>query len=96
METLVVYEARAESALTEAAIAAIRAGDIDAALHFSRRSAAIFLDLARAAGVAGDLAAIVHVCISGDAAVPLLDAGLPVRVAATPDSAGLFAALESV
>jgi uroporphyrinogen-III synthase len=87
-----VYEARAASALTNDARAAIAAGEIDAALHYSRRSVEIFLALADAAGLTENLRAITHVALSGDVAAPLEARGLEASVAGTPDEAGLFAA----
>jgi len=78
------YEARPMAALPGAAQAALAAGAVDAVLHYSRRSAAIFLALARRADLADRLAAPRHVAISPDAAKPLAEAGLPLAIAAAP------------
>ena len=88
VETVVVYEAQAQAALPDEAIAALRDGRIDAVLHFSQRSAALFLDLARAAGLQDALPRMLHVCISADAAAPLDAIGLPARIAtrASPEA----------
>jgi uroporphyrinogen-III synthase len=51
-ERSVLYEARPVAALSAAAAGALDAGEIDFALFFSPRTAAIFVELARAAGVA--------------------------------------------
>ena len=95
VDVLIVYEARAATALPPAAIEALGANRIDAVLHLSRRSAELFLTLAREAGVDQTVTRAKHVCISEDAARPLRDAHLEPRVAATPDFAGLLAALEN-
>ncbi|BBU63074.1 hypothetical protein MSC49_30090 [Methylosinus sp. C49] len=91
------YEARAAAALREEARAALAAGEIDAALHYSARSASIFLALADAAGVSAALRArVTHFALSEDVARVLRAAGCAnVRVAAAPDQASLLAALEA-
>lgn len=94
--TVEVYEARAATALAPEAIAAIAAKEIDAALHYSRRSAEIFLALAHATGLSRRLPAIAHVALSEDVASPLRYAGLQARVALTPDEAGLLTALRAI
>ena len=89
----VVYEARPVHALAPRAASALRAGQIDAVLHFSRRSAALFMTLVTREGLAAQLMRVRHICISDDAAEPLEGR---VVIAPTPDSEGLFAALEAV
>ena len=96
VETIVVYEAQAESALTATAIDALRAKSIDAVLHFSPRSAALLVELAMQAGVAPELNRIAHICISAAAAKPLAGCATTIRIAASPDAAGLFSALKTV
>lgn len=86
-----VYEARAAESLTEAARAALGAGDIDLVLHYSRRSADIFLRLVDAAGLTERLPQMAHAALSGDVAVPLRAIGLTPVVAEKPDEAGLLA-----
>ncbi|MBX3526648.1 MAG: uroporphyrinogen-III synthase [Rhodoblastus sp.] len=63
---------------------ALAAGD-SSVLHYSHRSAAIFIELARSAGLGPQLADLRHVAISADAASPFVAAGLPVAVAAEPN-----------
>lgn len=87
-----VYEARAAEALTDEARAAIAAGEIDLALHYSRRSAEIFLCLADAALLADRLPRFTHFALSEEVAAPLRYRGLGVFVAARPDEQGLLAA----
>ena len=88
----IVYEAR------ETASAASRLRDvwlrerIDAVLHFSPRSAALYVALAEKAGLREPAMAPVQVAISARVAQSLSGAG-DVRVAPTPDLAGLIACL---
>ena len=89
-----VYEARALSALPEAAAHALASGSIDAVLHFSRRSAEVFSALCAAAGLANRARAARHLAISRDAAAGLADLAPPsVSVASAPDEASLLALL---
>ncbi len=71
VHTVEVYEARAAQSLTAEALAAIAARRVTAALHYSRRSAEIFLQLAQAAGVADALRDMTHVALSEHVAAPL-------------------------
>jgi uroporphyrinogen-III synthase len=92
VETIVVYAAEPAEALDPEAAALIESGQIGAALHFSRRSAQLFLELAREAGL--DVASIDHVAISEDAAQPLIEAGVAsVRVASEPSEQAMLALL---
>ncbi len=80
------YEARAARSLSSEAINALANGGIDAALHYSRRSAEIFLDLARAAGLAEKLSGVTHLALSQEVAAPLEHAACArVLVAERPD-----------
>ena len=64
------------------------------ALHYSRRSAALAVRLAKAAGLSGRFAAMTHVCLSADVAGPLEAIGAAhVLVAERPDEPALLAAL---
>lgn len=94
VEAAIVYEARAATALHADVATALREGGIDAVLHFSRRSAALFRQLAATAGLEAAANSVLHVCISADAANALT--GVPaqnVRVAAAPDSEHMLVAL---
>jgi uroporphyrinogen-III synthase len=65
-----------------------------AALHYSRRSAALAANLAEAAGKADRFLGLRHFCLSDDVAEPLCALGAArIAVAETPDEAGLFDAL---
>ncbi|HMN71152.1 MAG TPA: uroporphyrinogen-III synthase [Rhodoblastus sp.] len=89
------YAAEPVAALPVAAAEALGSGDV-AVLHYSQRSAAIFLDLAGRAGFAAELGAARHIAISADAAKPLLAAGLPVAVAAEPNEDSLIEELARI
>jgi uroporphyrinogen-III synthase len=66
----------------------------DAALHYSARSAELALRLAEGAGIADRFRALLHVCISEDAASPLRVSGATrVRSAFAPDEDALLDAL---
>ena len=74
---------------------AFAASQIEAVLHYSRRSARAFLDAARAAGVEISALAIPQCCISDGVAAVVRDAGAPqVLVAAQPHENALFGALD--
>jgi uroporphyrinogen-III synthase len=90
------YEAQAVPQLPEPAVAALGAGDIDAVLHFSRRSAALLVDLARAAELLPVLKAIPHLCLSADVAAPLRAIGAEAHLAAAPREEALFAVLDAM
>jgi uroporphyrinogen-III synthase len=82
------------SSLPQETCDAFAANQVEAVLHYSRRSARAFLDAARAAGVEISALAIPQCCISPAVASVVRDAGaMQVMVAATPDEAALFVAL---
>ena len=62
-----------------------------AALHYSRRSAALAGELAKVSGEAERFLELRHFCLSGDVAEPLKALGAArIAVAETPDETGLF------
>ena len=70
------------------------AHEIEAVLHYSRRSARAFLEAARAGGVEISALALPQCCISPAVAAVLRDAGATqVIAAASPDEIALFEAL---
>jgi uroporphyrinogen-III synthase len=70
------------------------AGEIEAVLHYSRRSARAFLDAARDGGVEISALALPQCCISAGVAAVVREAGAgQVAVAASPDENALFEAL---
>lgn len=94
IEAIEVYAAEPAEALDPEAAALIEAGAIACALHFSQRSARLFVELARDAGL--DVAGLAHIAISADAAQPLAGAGCKdVRVAVEPSERAMLALLET-
>jgi len=88
------YEARAVESLPDAAIGALRSGQIGAALHYSRRSADLVVRLAGEAGLAPNLRVIPHLCLSADVAAPLASAGATTLVAGDPSEDSLLKLLD--
>ncbi len=78
------YEAEALSSLPEAAVEALRTGKIGAVLHYSRRSADLFLQLAGEAGLQSAILRCLHLCLSEDVAAPLKAIGAATRIAGGP------------
>jgi uroporphyrinogen-III synthase len=94
-EMRIVYRA-ASAPFPPALTAALKAGEIDAVLHFSKRSADNYLAGARQAGIAEQALAARHVCLSAPIAELLADAGASrIAIAKRPDEAALIAALEA-
>ena len=76
-------------------IAALKAGSLDAVLHFSRRSAENYIAGAHAAEITGAAVAIRHICMSAQVAEPLLGAGAKrVDIAPHPNETALIGVLE--
>src|SRR5262249_18977629 len=91
VETVVVYRAVAAEHLSELAVAALRAGEVNGVLHFSRRSAVIYLDCVRAAGVLDSALEPFHYCLSKAVAEPLVAAGASrIMVAQSPEENALL------
>lgn len=78
----IAYAARAAETLPEKARAALSSGTVDAAVHYSRRSAAIACDLVERAGLWPVFAALTHYVLSEDVAAPLRERGAARVVAA--------------
>ncbi|MFD0937399.1 uroporphyrinogen-III synthase, partial [Methylobacterium trifolii] len=94
LTALVAYAAEAVPALPDSVCAAFAADGLDAALHYSRRSASVALECAETAGYGGAFGALRHYCLSDDVAGPLEAAGVPVHFVATrPREDELLAAL---
>ena len=92
-EMKIVYRAVVE-AFPPVLAAALESGDVDAVLHFSRRSAELFVEGARASGVAGPAEDVRHLCLSSQVAEPLIGASR-IAVAARPEEAALIALLRA-
>lgn len=72
-------------------VAALKAGEIDAVLHFSKRSADNYLTGAGPAGIVEQALAVRHLCLSPQIAEPLARAGARrIAIAARPDEAALI------
>ncbi len=80
------YRAQAAECFTDEALRALSRGEVAAVLHYSRRSAGIFLALARDAGLEDALAGIDHLALSKNVAAPLPRA----RIAGKPDEEHLL------
>lgn len=95
VETAVIYRAVAATSLPPAAAQALASG-IDGVLHFSRRSAEVFVDAARTAGVLESALRAAHFCLSAPIAEPLRQAGaVDIRVAERPNEAVLLALIDA-
>jgi len=93
-EMAVVYRA-ATAPFPPELIAALAADEVDAVLHFSKRSAENYLAGAALAGVAGPALGVRHICLSAQIAEPLMGAGANrIAIAPRPDEAALIASLE--
>lgn len=95
VHTAVVYRAVPVEGLPEPARAALATGAIDGVLHYSRRSAEVFVDRARQTGALDQALAAVHYCLSLQVAEPLQAAGAAkIRTARRPDETALFDLLD--
>lgn len=92
-ETVVIYRAITVP-FPQELTAALQAGQVDAVLHFSKRSAEAYLAGAAQAGVTQQALAVRHVCLSAQVAAPLEHAGAShISVAPHPDEAALIGSL---
>lgn len=90
--TSVVYRAAAVSEMPNAVRELLVAGLVDGVLHFSRRTATVYLARAAGAGILEQALMPAHFCLSQQVAEPLLSAGsTKVRVAERPREADLIA-----
>ena len=94
--TQTTYRMVAVPSLPEETRKAFAADEVEAVLHYSRRSARAFIEAVRAGGVEVSALSLPQCCISAAVATVLRDAGAGrVVVALSPDEGGLFVALES-
>lgn len=80
--THVAYRAEPLARLPDAVSAALAGTGLDAALHYSRRSAETAVCLCEAAGHGGAFRALNHYCLSADVARALEEADFPVHFVA--------------
>jgi uroporphyrinogen-III synthase len=94
VDVLIVYRMRAANSLGSSrdAIAGKR---LDAALHYSPRSASTFVALVQAAGLVNEVLSLRHLCLSQAVAKPLADLGAKIEVAKQPNESTLLALLDS-
>ena len=89
------YAAEALAAWPAEVLEALRTRDLDAALHFSRRSTDLALRLAAAAGREDAFLLLRHLCLSGDCAEPLMERrAFSVAIADRPEEEALLALLD--
>jgi len=86
----VIYRARASKQLRPETVTAFKDKKIDAVLHYSERSAAIFLELTKRDSLSELAARARHFCISGAAASPLAALDVKASVASSPSEAALL------
>lgn len=91
VETRVAYRAAPAARLGQETLALFKAGRIDAVLHYSARSAGIFLRLVDEAGLRKAAGRARHICISSAVAEPLERAGFATEASARPSEDALFA-----
>ena len=93
--TQVTYRMVPLSNLPREACEAFAANQVEAVLHYSRRSAGAFLEAVRGAGMEISALSVPQLCISTGVAAVLRDAGATgVMAAASPDENALFALLD--
>ena len=91
VQTVVVYRALPATKLPPAARQTLQAGSLHGVLHYSRRSAAIFVDCAMADGLTEQARELTHYCLSARVAEPLSAAGATdIRIASHPDNSALL------
>ena len=94
--TQTTYRMVAVADLPDETRKAFAADEVEAVLHYSRRSARAFIEAVQAAGVEISALALPQYCISASVATVLRDAGAAqVIVASSPDEGALIVALES-
>ena len=91
VRVVAVYRARPAEALPGDVTRALAAGEVDAVLHYSRRSTATLLRLADEAQVLNAVLSLAHYCLSAEVAAPLRERGAgQVQVAASPRETALI------
>ncbi len=95
LDTTIVYESVARSALSETLVAALRQSEVDGVILMSPRTAATFVALVTKAGLADKARRLVCFCISGNTASALANlAPRAIRVAEKPDLPSLLALID--
>jgi uroporphyrinogen-III synthase len=96
VDSVTIYRALAAEALPDHVLEALKACRVDGVLHYSQRTAAIFVRCLRAQGFETELPRLTHYCLSARVAEPLRAAGATaIRIAAGPEEDLLLALLSS-
>lgn len=95
LDTTIVYESVARSALSETLVAALRQGEVNGVILMSPRTAAIFAALMANAGLTNAVRRLVCFCMSENTAAALADLSpMTIRVAEQPDLPSLLARID--
>jgi uroporphyrinogen-III synthase len=95
VKSAIVYRAVPVKAFAAETIAGIARGTIGATVLMSPRTAETYADLAESSGLTGELAHIVHYCLSRRVAAPLAAlADVPVRIPTRPNLQELVALID--
>jgi uroporphyrinogen-III synthase len=90
-QTVVIYRTAPVTRMPSPAEAALRSGELDGVMHFSPRSAEVYLNGAKAAGILDTALTPFHYCLSQAVAAPLVAAGATrIAIARKPDEASLI------
>ena len=95
IDTVTIYRARAAKSLQPKTVEAFRGGKLGGVLHYSERSAAIFVQLAQAAGIGTEIVNARHFCLSQAVAMPLKLFGAHPVVAVMPEEEALLELLDA-
>lgn len=95
VDTLVVYRARPARALAKVTVAALASASLDAVMHYSPRSAMVFMALAEQANLTAAIRGLRHLCLSEAVAAPLRSVGIGAEIAIRPEEAALIELLGS-
>jgi len=94
--TAVVYRMVKAARLPDPVADALAGGEIDAVLHYSRRSAQAYLECATRAALLGASLEPIQLCLSPHTAEPLAAQGAAgIRIAAQPNEAAMLALVEA-
>ena len=94
--TAVVYRMFKAARLPDPVADALAGGEIDAVLHYSRRSAQAYLECATRAALLGASLEPIQLCLSPHTAEPLAAQGATgIRIAAQPNEAAMLALVDA-
>jgi len=96
VETRAVYRAAAVTHFPPFVWSALSLGRLDGVLHYSQRSAQVYVNCAKGTGVLDKARALSHYCLSSHVAAPLVAEGAEkIRIARSPDEATLVDLVEA-